>query len=989
MCAICAKGAAHVSHKCSAFERGSASFFRHTVSLPESRGQHVAGQRQIWDLVLYDSGVLSPKTQYSLENAQAYFQEHLAAADYYTEDLSMPGEWIGNGALQLNLKAEVMRDDFLALCANQHPRIGGLLTQKLQNRRTEKNDSGVERSVANRRVFYDFTISAPKSVSIAALIRNDPRILTAHRNAVATAMQEMEPFAETRVRVGGCTEDRSTGSIVGALFTHTTSRVLDPHLHTHCIVFNATFDPVEGRWKALQNKQLLGAQKFVENVYYHSLAQSLQSMGYTIVNHRRGDFDLREVPQEWCTRFSKRHAQIETMTRALLEKHPEKAGGNVYRIRENIAQRERQTKVSGLTQEQLRRLWTSQLSPEENVLMEQIPRADSLEKATPQSATEALALAERHLFERRSVVAEYELWRYALEFARGSAFTAVDLRRESSGRNYLRSPLWSGKISLKSVLERELKILETVREGIGKYPPIAQFSALSDDLTHLDAEQRTAVATIFNSRDLVTLFRGGAGTGKSYTLREVVRGIIWEGRAVHVIAPQRQQACDLEASGLQGAATVSEFLARQAMTLGAVVVLDEAGQVGATQMEALLRVITERGGRLVCSGDTRQHGAVEGSDALRTIEKYAGVQAAEIRTIRRQDPGSAQSLEQAQAIREYRNAVADAAEGLAPCSFDRLDKLGAVVESGPEGKLELLAAHYLKLVEKEESILVVGQTWTEVRQLNQTIREALKKTGRVRGPDFFVEALEAVDVTDVQKRDARFYNTESCVVFGRPVAGFRRNQQANVLCVRRGCLVVSGEGKVREIPFSSLQHIRVCQRRMLAITPGDRLHLKANSRTLDGKRICNGELVTVSGVGTDGSVQLRDGRSLPVDYRQFGYGWAVTSYASQGKTVDHVFFSDSGVKAATNQEQWYVTISRGRKSVRVFTADKEALRQSIERSGHQELAVDIFGLRRSRRNRWTQRWKAGKRLILQFARKLSLAAWRERSQTDSSRSIHD
>jgi len=176
---------------------------------------------------------------------------------------------------------------------------------------------------------------------------------------------------------------------------------------------------------------------------------------------------------------------------------------------------------------------------------------------------------------------------------------------------------------------------------------------------------------------------------------------------------------------------------------------------------------------------------------------------------------------------------------------------------------------------------------------------------------------------------------------------------------------------------------------MLAITQGDRLHLKANSKTLDGKRICNGELVTVSGVGTDGTVQLSDGRSLPVGYRQFGYGWAVTSYASQGKTVDHVLFSDSGVKAATNQEQWYVTISRGRKSVRVFTADKEALRQAIERSGHQELAVDIFGPRRSRRNLWTHRWKAGKQLILQFARKLSLAAWRERSQTDSSRIVHD
>ena len=109
----------------------------------------------------------------------------------------------------------------------------------------------------------------------------------------------------------------------------------------------------------------------------------------------------------------------------------------------------------------------------------------------------------------------------------------------------------------------------------------------------------------------------------------------------------------------------------------------------------------------------------------------------------------------------------------------------------------------------------------------------------------------------------------------------------------------------------------------------------------DGRRIANGELVTVEKVLTDGRIRLRDGRILARDYRQFVRGFAITSYASQGKTVDYVLFSDSTIKPATNRQQWYVTISRGRKGIKIFTSDKAQLRENILRSGDRELALDM------------------------------------------------
>jgi hypothetical protein len=143
------------------------------------------------------------------------------------------------------------------------------------------------------------------------------------------------------------------------------------------------------------------------------------------------------------------------------------------------------------------------------------------------------------------------------------------------------------------------------------------------------------------------------------------------------------------------------------------------------------------------------------------------------------------------------------------------------------------------------------------------------------------------------------------------------------------------------VPFKELDKITVCQPKELSLSTGDRLQLKANAQSQDGRRLANGELVTVKEIHQDGRIALNDGRVLAKNYRQFVRGYAVTSYAAQGKTVDYVLFSDSAVKAATNEQQWYVTISRGRKGVKIFTADKIQLRQNITHSGNRTLALDM------------------------------------------------
>ena len=250
------------------------------------------------------------------------------------------------------------------------------------------------------------------------------------------------------------------------MFQHETSRALDPHLHSHCILFNATFDPVEKKWKALQNYEMLGAQKFVENVYYHELALSLVKLGYQIENKPRGDFEIKGVSPELLKKFSKRHNEIDQKTRELLEREPEKAEGNLAAIRENIAHKERARKIRDIGLEKLQTIWDGQMTSTEKQSLHCLTSGQPVvTDALEDLAEKAVAWAEEHLFERRSVVHEHELWRHALEHARGRKVTVSDIQAVTNRRDYLRVKEQPGKVTTREHLQREGDIIQIVKEG--------------------------------------------------------------------------------------------------------------------------------------------------------------------------------------------------------------------------------------------------------------------------------------------------------------------------------------------------------------------------------------------------------------------------------------------------------------------------------------------------------------------------------------------
>jgi hypothetical protein len=176
----------------------------------------------------------------AMTGGAGYSQRHLEHNDYYDEHRKVQGEWQGRGAELLGLRSNVTREQFQAVREGLHPETGEFLRPRRGADRV--NDDESEQSKA--RSLYDLTFSAPKSVSIQAMVGGDERLVAAHDNAVREALGEAEKYAATLVRLNRANEDRTTANWIVAAYRHDTSHELDPQLHTHAVAANLTDDGV-------------------------------------------------------------------------------------------------------------------------------------------------------------------------------------------------------------------------------------------------------------------------------------------------------------------------------------------------------------------------------------------------------------------------------------------------------------------------------------------------------------------------------------------------------------------------------------------------------------------------------------------------------------------------------------------------------------------------------------------------------------------------
>jgi conjugative relaxase-like TrwC/TraI family protein len=863
----------------------------------------------------------------AMTGGAGYAQRHLEHSDYYDEGRRVQGEWHGSGAELLGLRGEVTQEQFEAVREGLHPESGEFLRPRHSADRTDAN--GSEQSKG--RSLYDLTFSAPKSISIQALVGGDDRLIAAHDKAVREALAEAENYAAARVRLNGANEDRATANWIVAAYRHDTSRELDPQLHTHAVTANLTYDGVEGRWKALQASGLYERRAYLTEVYRNALAREVYGLGYEIESRRDSKgrdhgFEICGVSDELLEKYSIRSAQRDAAIERFTVDHGRKPTNNEVAV---LVRESRADKLTEISTERLRKLQQARLFPEEGRALKNLHKK-SLKRTRhiplePLQEAESLQHAKEHLFERSSVVREHELMTEALRHGRGK----ID-RRQMRGAlelEQLQGSLIRGgdNLATRESLERERRMVATVDGGIGRYERLGGEREFRTS-ERLREEQQRAVHQILNSRDFAINLRGAAGTGKTATLTEIARGLREAGREVLAVAPTRGAVEELQKVGFRDAMTISRLLEdpkAQAALHSRVLIVDEAGMVSGRQMEGLLKLAEREDARILFSGDTRQLQSVEASDALRILEQESRMKSVSLMAVQRQT-----QAEYRDAIQTLRNSPE---QGL-----EKLEQLGAVREVPYLERAQAVASAYRALTsDPHRTVLVVAGTHEEIGKITEAVREDMKQRGELdRG--IVSERFVPLQWTEARKKDLVNYRSGQVLLFHRSSRGIEKHEALIVERTDKTGIVAKDQyGIERTVSPTQARSFSVHECQQIEVAPGDKLLITGNRR--DGAfRTTNGELVKVRNVDGD-RIHLEDGRTLPANYHEFDHGYAVTAHRSQGKTVDAVILSADSMK----QELFYVGASRGRQEIVVVTSDREQLRDLLGVSTARASATEL------------------------------------------------
>ena len=900
---------------------------------------------------------------------EKYFIKKRDEAAYYAENQEFNGFWGGKAAKMMGLKDYMNEKEFSRLCHNLHPITGEQLTPRMKEK---------------RRIGYDFNWNCPKSVSVLYAFTKDERIIQVARQGWRRAMDRMEEYVGTRVRVGGRDEDRPTRNWVYGEFVHLTARpengVPDPHLHAHCYAFNVTWDPVEKRFKAAQMGNLIEELAYFQGACAMEVGEGLKKLGLEIVPTKDA-FEIAGISRELIEKFSRRTKTIEAKA--------EKLGVTDPKQKAMLGAQTRENKNQDLTIPELEGQWWPRLSTTERQALErakamlQRSRAAEMSQQVQLEASasigaaktseilgtqrkvkaagasrrqsmnqktrpgemvndevtvtehdrRAVALAVEHLFERQSVVSEKRLMAEAFKSWCIGKATLGGIERVVAEASLLRRE-WKGKLMVTTaeVLAEETRCIDACVSGKGQFEPMNSKWRIHD--RKLNEGQRGGVSHVLNSCDFVTGISGKSGTGKTTLLHEAKRAIEAGGYKLLVLTPGAEAAHDvLPKQGFKEAETVAKLLASgrlQSEAAGAVWWVDEAGLLSTRQADRLLALAKELGARVVMVGDTGQHHAVERGQAFDLLQKSGKMEVASVNEIVRQRGIYKRIVELAEARKT---------EEL----FNLMSAANFIFEGTIEERQKLLAQDYVAVIEKGKSAWVVAPTHAECRDVTKGIRDALKERGLLKAGRN-TQFLQNLSWTDAMKRDPDHYKCGMVVQINGHLEGYALGEKLEVVSVTESTVLGRAGNRIKELPLSEPKSFGVYERKSIELCAGDRIRVTSNGRTADGHRINNGNLFTVKRIDSQGRIVLNNGWRLEKEFGHLQWGYAMTSISSQGKDVDYVFLAQSPELsyAASDANQVYVSISRGREGMKLYTTDIEMVRELAARERKRTMATELF-----------------------------------------------
>ena len=876
----------------------------------------------------------------SAGQAQAYHKSEFANAkeNYYTEGERVRGEWQGQLAQRYGLRGEVNEEQFARLSEGQHPATGEPLIRR-QQAREYVNDKGETARTMEHRAGWDATFSAPKSVSLTALVGGDNRVREAHRESVRVALDEMERYAQARI--GGNAVAQTTGAWAVAKFEHDSSRPVDgyaaPQLHTHAVIFNVT-ETAEGKTRSLQAQELYKTQQYATAVYRSELAARLQRMGYEVERGAHGQPEIKGYTREYLDASSPRRQQIE----ARLEEQGRRGAGAA----QIAAHRTRDAKQALSVDEvrmQHQRLAAEHGNQPQRVIAE-AARRWGVELQPEQSrrvAEGAVTYARERGIERTAVIDERALLRDALKHTMGEA-------RLPEIKDELQKRIASGELievrrrdgeagrafTTGQMRAQERQIVERMRAG-------RDGNVIVDGHTrewtfkrhpHLSASQHRAVEDVLESRDKMMALEGVAGAGKTTSLAAVRDALVHHGYEVKGLAPTSRAAQKLAEAGME-TETLQRHLARGQQPdqqpdggRARVYIVDEASMVSTRQMHSFVEQLN-RHDRVLFVGDVRQHEAVEAGRPYAQLQE-AGLRTARLDEILRQkDPVLKETVEQL-ARGEVKEAIAS------------LNNQGRVHEIKDRGeRIGEMAREYARAPERT---LVISPDNESRREINSQIHRSMRQAGQVTGTEYRVPVLYArQELTGADRQHAQNYTEGDVIRYtkGSKPIGIEAGEYARVARVdgeSNTLTITRKSGEELSYDPRRLQGVAVYRDTERVFAQGDRVQMTAPYHE---QKLANRELGTVEKIDNSGNLKLRmdSGREVEFNVRQMphlDYGYAVTSHSSQGQTADRVLVHVDSSQAhgeLLNSRMAYVSVSRAEFDVQMYTNDAKTLGHTLSR----------------------------------------------------------
>ncbi len=901
----------------------------------------------------------------SAGQAKKYYDAEYTNAreSYYSEDESIDGEWFGKLAKEWGLEGAVDKEAFARLTEGQDPRTGEQLIRHVIVKEYE-NQYGEKVKNSEHRAGYDATFSAPKSVSLAALVGNDDRIREAHRTAVTTAMSELENYVQARM--GGKTPAQTTANLVAALFEHDSARpdkatgYAAPQLHTHAVIFNLTrLD--NGQVKPLQPIELYRSQKYATAIYRAVLSEQLQKLGYEVeVDPRTGAPEIRGFSQEYLVASSPRRKQIEQQAGEIKGRYAEqgisvKDGAGLNQAAAKI---DRKSKRYDRTEMRERhREMDARFEHQAALAVDAARERGPLplnEEETKKRAQAAVTFARQNAGAREAVVDKRQVMVDALR--RNVTFTThnavvQELNNRVENGEFIRIQRFDKfeELTTSQMLALERSNIHQMLSGRNTQEPMMerkQASRLIKELFERKGRasqfgQYKAVGTILVSRDRVFGLEGLAGSGKTTALAILREAAERQGFVVQGLAPTGRAADKLAESGIK-TTTLQGFLREPQLESDATThanrrlyVLDESSLSDTRNLHLFLQKAGPQS-RILLVGDPAQHQAVEAGAPFEQLIR-AGIRTAHLDKILRQRTNLKRPVE----LLSQREVLAAVA---------MLESQGRITEITDDAeRLEAIASDY---VNNPKGTLIISPANSERVAINTIVHRKLQERGVVSTDDHKLTILvNRQDMTGpertfalayVPNEDIIRYNTTSRLYGVRPGdygKVLANNHKENSITVR----LQNG----REITYNPerLSGVSVYREAERDFAAGDRIQFRA---PFAEARVKNSELGTIKQIA-DGKMTVRLDKkrdvTVSLDYfRHLDHGYAVTSHSSQGQTVNRVLVNAETIETdlLLNQRMAYVAISRARFEARIYTDSLKDLGPAFNREKNKEIALEAL-----------------------------------------------